>query len=64
MEKRNIIEDGRTPLTTEKTAEVVDKAAVKFAFGKKPADPEAATQTLPRVQPKLEDADNAGKAAD
>lgn len=30
MEKRNVIESGRTPPTTEKEAEVVDQAAPVF----------------------------------
>jgi hypothetical protein len=30
MEKRNVVESGRTPATTEKTAEVVDAGAKLF----------------------------------
>lgn len=63
MEKRNIIENGRTPLTTEKTAEVVDKAAEKFSFKQPPADPNAVTKKMPRLA-QTKEADDAAKAAD
>ena len=52
MEKRNIVEDGRTPPATEKTAEDVDLASRLF---KKPAHLRD-TQELPAPGPKQESA--------
>jgi hypothetical protein len=59
IEKRNIIEDGRTPMTTEKTAEVVDEGAALF----KPAADitTAETKKMPVINQTQEDTVDAGK---
>lgn len=33
MEKRNVVEEGRTPAESEKIAEVVDDAVDEFKYG-------------------------------
>jgi hypothetical protein len=62
IEKRNIIEDGRTPMTTEKTAEVVDEGAALF---KPVADVTTAeTKKMPVINQTQEDTVDAGKTVD
>jgi hypothetical protein len=60
MEKRNIIEDGRTPSATEKTAQAVDGAVGKF---KRKVDPNADTSEQPAVPEEKKEKDDAGKTS-
>jgi len=59
IEKRNIVESGRTPHGTEKTAEVVDEGVA--LFGTVPKKPDQAVKNA--IQPKKEPG-NAGKTVD
>ncbi len=61
FEKRNVVEDGRTPMSTEKSAGVVDGAVSKF---KRPVDSTAATEKLTRVAPQQEEPTDVGQTVD